>query len=117
MCSVRSCSSMERYEREVESGQLRWSPVHTAEFWKENFKRFEEDNFRLIRHLATVLATGVDILTLAVACYDIGEFARFHPHGRLYVLHTASRPHVTNFCYSPPSRPGLSTSCTSRNKS
>ena len=76
---------MERYEREVESGQLKWSAVHTTEFWKENYKRFEDDNFKLIRHLATVLATAVDVGTLTVACYDIGEFARFHPHGRLCV--------------------------------
>jgi V-type H+-transporting ATPase subunit H len=74
---------MERYEREVESHQLRWSAVHTTEFWKENFRRFEDNDFKLIRLLSEVLRTAVETLTLAVACYDIGEFARFHPHGRL----------------------------------
>jgi len=83
--NLRVLTSMERYDREVTSKQLRWTAVHTTEFWKENFKRFEEDNFRLIRALAEVITSAVDVTTLAVACYDIGEFARFHPHGRLII--------------------------------
>ena len=47
-------SSMERYTREVESGLLRWSTVHSTEFWRENVRRFEADNFKIIKQLAGV---------------------------------------------------------------
>lgn len=39
----------------------------------------------MIRGLAKILETSEDTVTLAVACYDIGEFGRHHPHGRLIV--------------------------------
>ncbi len=47
-------SSMERYTREVESGLLRWSTVHSTEFWRENVRRFEVDNFKIIKQLSQV---------------------------------------------------------------
>ena len=77
---------MERYTREVESKLLRWSTVHSTEFWRENVRRFEADNFKLIKQLSDVIESSVDTTSLAVACYDLGEFARFHAHGRVYVV-------------------------------
>jgi V-type H+-transporting ATPase subunit H len=89
---------MERYEREVESGMLRWSAVHSTEFWRENVRQFEVDNFRLIRMLAKVLEDSVDNTSLAVACYDLGEFARYHTHGRMYVCASVSVACVAAAC-------------------
>jgi V-type H+-transporting ATPase subunit H len=85
---------MERYTREVESGMLRWSTVHSTEFWRENVRRFEADNFKLIKALASVIESSVDTTSLAVACYDLGEFARFHTHGRVYVWGGGGGPAV-----------------------
>jgi V-type H+-transporting ATPase subunit H len=30
-------------------GSLEWSPVHSEKFWKENVKKFEENDFYLIK--------------------------------------------------------------------
>lgn len=43
---------------------------------------FENDEFRAIRKLVKLLDTTTDKTTLAVACYDLGEFARLHPAGK-----------------------------------
>lgn len=47
MCNI--LRSFEKYLKEVNSLNLSWSPVHTEKFWKENVKRFEENDFLLIR--------------------------------------------------------------------
>ena len=43
----------------------------------------EENDFDPIKQLVILLENGND-LTKAVACYDLGQFARYHPYGRLY---------------------------------
>ena len=48
-------SSFEHYKKEVESGPLRWGPTHKERFWQENAKRFEQDNFYLIKVLLAKL--------------------------------------------------------------
>ena len=42
----------------------------------------EGNNFRVIDHLMVIARTSRDTETLAVACHDLGEFARLHPVGR-----------------------------------
>jgi len=74
-------SSFEKYQAEVLSGRLEWTPVHSEQFWRENNTKFEEKSFALIKSLIGLLETGTD-LTMEVACYDLGEFARFHPDGK-----------------------------------
>jgi len=76
-------SSFDAYKKEVLSGNLEWSPVHKSEkFWKENVTRFEENQYQVLKALITILQTASDPSNIAVACYDVGEFARFHPRGR-----------------------------------
>lgn len=41
--------SFEKYIKELNGQNLNWSPVHTEKFWKENVKRFEDNDFLLIR--------------------------------------------------------------------
>lgn len=48
-------SSFDKYRKEVASGQLDWSPMHTADtFWRENVDKFEERDF-LVRPLLLLL--------------------------------------------------------------
>lgn len=78
-----SLSSFEKYVVEIESGQLSWTPVHTDKFWRTHVGRFEDYGgpYALIQRLCALL-NSEDPVTLEVACYDLGEFARFHPDGR-----------------------------------
>lgn len=77
-------SSIDRFRTQVSRKQLRWGPCHTEEFWKENFIHFErKENLELIGVLANdCLEEGVENRIKAVACHDLGEFARFFPQGK-----------------------------------
>lgn len=74
-------SSFEKYQKELHSHHLEWSPVHSEKFWRENIKKFEDDDFKLIKRLITLLDNNKPN-NQAIACYDLGEFCRFHPFGR-----------------------------------
>ena len=80
-------SSIDRFRTQVLRKQLRWGPCHTEEFWKENFILFDNaDNLKLIGILANdCLEEGVENRIKAVACHDLGEFARFFPNGKTIV--------------------------------
>jgi V-type H+-transporting ATPase subunit H len=79
-------SSFDMYKKELLSGSLEWSPVHKSEkFWIENASRFEENDYQILGLVQKILRTSTDPLTLSVACYDIGEFVRFHPRGKSIV--------------------------------
>ncbi|RYY33532.1 hypothetical protein EON62_04160 [archaeon] len=94
----RRLTSMERYEKDVGAKRFEWSTVHSSDFWKENALNFEQDGFRIIAALRDMLRepAALDETTIAVALFDLGEFAVNHPQGRAYVhgraLHHA-RPH------------------------
>jgi len=75
-------SSVEKFKKEVHRRQLRWSPVHSEKFWQENFIYFhEKENLDLIKILVELLKADDDRVK-AIACFDLGEFARFFPYGR-----------------------------------
>eukprot|EP01118_Nematostelium_gracile_P006981 TRINITY_DN2260_c0_g3_i1.p1 TRINITY_DN2260_c0_g3~~TRINITY_DN2260_c0_g3_i1.p1 ORF type:complete len:450 (+),score=141.72 TRINITY_DN2260_c0_g3_i1:110-1459(+) len=79
-------SSFDMYRKEVLSGNLEWSPVHRSEkFWKENAHHLEEDNHKLLLVLKEVLVNGNSTLAQAIACFDLGEFARYHPRGKFII--------------------------------
>lgn len=82
---IMELSSYEMYRAEVLSGALRWGPVHTEQFWRENYNKFDENNFDLIKPLINLL-NSEDHTIVQVACYDLGEFARFHPDGKRRIL-------------------------------
>jgi len=79
---IKLLSSFERYEQELRSGQLQAGPVHSSTFWKANAHKFERDEFQLIKELIKLLPLQDDNETVAMSCYDLGEFARFYPEGR-----------------------------------
>lgn len=63
---------------------LEWSPVHKSErFWRENAHRLDEKEYDLIKKLIHLLESQSDVTNLCVACYDIGEYVRFNPPGKL----------------------------------
>merc|ERR1712012_1321155 len=66
---VKELSNFERYERELQSGQLSWGFIHSSKFWGENVMNFEQNDFRALK-------------TLAVVCHDIGEIVALHPLGK-----------------------------------
>lgn len=92
------CSNFERYCHELSKGKLKWSVLHTEKFWLENVMQFERDEFKAIQQLADIIKSyahnlaqksdsmelkeEVDGVTVAVACFDIGEFARLYPNGK-----------------------------------
>jgi len=81
---VETLSSFDMYQSECNSGRLSWTPVHTADFWRENITKFEDGNYALIQRLIHLL-DNQDWKVKEVACYDLGEFARFHPDGRMVI--------------------------------
>lgn len=51
--NIKLLSSWEKYKKEVLSGSLDWSPMHTSEqFWVENAAKFEERDFQVDNLLA-----------------------------------------------------------------
>ena len=77
-------SNFERYERELKSGSLKWGFIHSEKFWLENVANFERENFGPVSQLVGLLGSA-DSVTQAVACHDLGEFARLHPSGKRIV--------------------------------
>jgi len=84
---VDELTSYDVYRNEVLSTKLEWSPTHKSQkFWTENCFRFEEADNLLLRTLRDILAcVETDPSVLIIACWDIGEFVRFHPRGRRIV--------------------------------
>eukprot|EP00406_Dinophysis_acuminata_P008109 CAMPEP_0179236656 /NCGR_PEP_ID=MMETSP0797-20121207/14039_1 /TAXON_ID=47934 /ORGANISM="Dinophysis acuminata, Strain DAEP01" /LENGTH=442 /DNA_ID=CAMNT_0020943917 /DNA_START=55 /DNA_END=1384 /DNA_ORIENTATION=+ len=80
---VSQMSNFDRYERELQTGNLSWGFIHSTKFWAENVLKFEQNDFRALRSLADVLADRrTSPTTLAVACHDVGEFVSMHPLGK-----------------------------------
>eukprot|EP00457_Paulinella_chromatophora_P011626 gb/GEZN01011779.1/.p1 GENE.gb/GEZN01011779.1/~~gb/GEZN01011779.1/.p1 ORF type:complete len:173 (-),score=30.16 gb/GEZN01011779.1/:102-620(-) len=90
--AIEDLSSFEMYSAEVMSGTLTWSPVHTSTFWKDNINKFEYKNFVLIDRLIQALKESKDETALEVACFDLGEFARFHPDGKRIIEKAGGKP-------------------------
>uniref|UniRef100_A0A8C9GBW7 V-type proton ATPase subunit H n=1 Tax=Piliocolobus tephrosceles TaxID=591936 RepID=A0A8C9GBW7_9PRIM len=95
---VKNYSNFERYCHELANGKLKWSVLHTEKFWLENVMQFEKNQFKAIEQLAEIIKKyiesminkgdvknnneEIDSVTVAVACFDIGEFARLYPNGK-----------------------------------
>jgi len=82
--NVDDLTSWDRYKNEVLASQLEWSPPHkSTKFWHENHLKFEEDNYLLLQKLKEIIENSRDPKVQCIACWDIGEFVRVHPHGKL----------------------------------
>jgi len=95
-------SSWDMYKQELLSGQLEWSPVHRSEkFWRENATRFEDNQGRALGALMELLTDPNSTPTiLSIACFDIGEFVRFHPRGRAIMHNLNAKPQIMKLLMS-----------------
>ncbi|KAI7901019.1 armadillo-type protein [Cokeromyces recurvatus] len=76
--SFQSRTTFEVYASELETGMLQWSPSHLSEvFWKENTNRLNDNNQKLLKQLVRLLSSSTNPLILSVACYDIGQYAKY----------------------------------------
>eukprot|EP00922_Rhytidocystis_sp_ex-Travisia-forbesii_P038110 GHVS01056760.1.p1 GENE.GHVS01056760.1~~GHVS01056760.1.p1 ORF type:complete len:403 (+),score=41.38 GHVS01056760.1:131-1339(+) len=78
---IKHFSNFDRYCLELDKSKLKWSVLHSEKFWHENVMCFEHDEFSAVRKLVKLLDSA-DSTTVAVAAYDLGEFARLHPTGK-----------------------------------
>jgi V-type H+-transporting ATPase subunit H len=108
-------SSFEKWKKQIQRKQLAWSPVHTEKFWQAAFIFFNEaDNLECINILIDILQIPNDskdyqnVETMkAVACYDLGEFARFFPLGQQYLEQKGAKTHIARIMSSPSTNPEL----------
>jgi V-type H+-transporting ATPase subunit H len=108
-------SSFEKWKKQVQRRALNWSPVHTEKFWQAAFIFFNEaENLQCIDILIDILNkpqnsvhTGNIDTMQAVACYDLGEFARFFPLGQRYLEQKGAKLSLANIMQSKHSSPEL----------
>lgn len=81
---IEEMSTFEMFQKELSAGKLHWSQIHTERFWKENVDSCEKNDFKSVRMLVNLLESE-DEETVAVACYDLGEFVRLYPGGKKIV--------------------------------
>lgn len=95
--NFKEMSRWDIYENEVMSGNLEWGVLHTEKFFQQNCKHLEgkDGNFMLLKRLI-VLVTSEDDDVASVACYDIGEFVRHYPNGRLIAKQLGAKEAVMN---------------------
>lgn len=81
-----SQSTLDEYSNEVESGHLRWSPVHRdADFWRDNAKLIiEREDGALCRKLAEIMSKdwSSDKQVLAIGCNDVAALVKAAPEMR-----------------------------------
>jgi V-type H+-transporting ATPase subunit H len=82
--NFREMTRWEVYRAEVECGRLEWGIVHTETFFKENARLMEGPNgdFYFVKKLVKLVASH-DEQVAAIACFDLGEFVRHYPNGKM----------------------------------
>eukprot|EP00826_Nyctotherus_ovalis_P011798 TRINITY_DN13072_c0_g1_i30.p2 TRINITY_DN13072_c0_g1~~TRINITY_DN13072_c0_g1_i30.p2 ORF type:complete len:195 (-),score=61.69 TRINITY_DN13072_c0_g1_i30:113-697(-) len=86
-------NSYEKFKKQLSLGILKWGPVHNDTFWSEHFLLCEENKFEPIQDLVNLLSVGDDT-TKAVACYDLGQFARYHAYGKLVLENMGAKDKI-----------------------
>ncbi|GAX28798.1 hypothetical protein FisN_34Hh008 [Fistulifera solaris] len=93
--TFRHMTRWDLYQAEVESSHLQWGVLHTEKFFRENIKLFEGDDgqFKIIHDLVR-LTSSEDEEIASLACFDLGEFVRHYPNGRLLASRLGARDAV-----------------------
>merc|ERR1712039_70770 len=98
---VQEISNFDRYEKELQTGKLKWGFVHSSKFWSENVNKFETNDFRAIKQLTALLNDmRTDKTTLAVVCHDLGEFVTLHPLGKRKINQLQVKDRIMNLMSS-----------------
>ncbi|KAJ2488865.1 H(+)-transporting V1 sector ATPase subunit H [Coemansia sp. RSA 2050] len=89
-------TTWDEYLNELASGKLAWSPAHRSEqFWKLHIRRMDENDHRVVRQLADLLAEPTASETaLAVACHDLSQYVRFNPDGKRLLARIGAKARV-----------------------
>ena len=66
-------SSIDRYKKEVLRGELKWGPVHSERFFRDNAEAIAGDDFKLINKLIEILRQAVATSPSIAASNDVGE--------------------------------------------
>jgi V-type H+-transporting ATPase subunit H len=88
--AVSEVSNYERYVKELKSGTLKDGYLHSAKFWAENFKKFTEEDVKLLSNLVN----SNNEETQKCACFDVGELAVLHPHGKKWIAQHGAKESV-----------------------
>ena len=82
--NFKEMTRFEVWKNEVETGQLQWGSTHTTAFFKENAKMMEgkDSDFNLVKILIALIASKDENVAM-IACFDLGEFCRHYPNGRV----------------------------------
>jgi len=92
--NYKEMSTWDLYVNEVMSGNLEWGILHTEKFFKQNLERKSGD-FMILKRLI-VLVTSDDDDIASVACFDIGEFVRHYPNGRMIAKQLGAKDAIMN---------------------
>jgi len=105
-------SSFDKWKAQVQRRGLTWSPVHTEKFWQTSFIYFNDpENLECINILIDILKShpnevhdqaSLDQMK-AVACYDLGEFARFSPIGKEFLEDRQTKTFLADLMGNPAS--------------
>lgn len=106
-------NSFDKYVKELETGVLKPGALHSTGFWEENFKEFEVNSFENIRRLVKIIQNGDSLIKpddnekkkeiegKAIACFDLGEFARLYPGGAGILEHFGAKTTLLELIKSP----------------
>lgn len=65
---IQTLSSFDMYKKEVASGALDWTHMHTSDkFWKDNIDKFEEKDFQVLRMLLKLIESSREVSQSATA--------------------------------------------------
>lgn len=92
--SLQDMSSYDEYLTEVKSLRLEWSPVHSSDkFWRENVMKLNDNDHEVLKLLVEILQSQ-NLVSVAVAAHDLGEYVRFYPRGKITVEQLGGKEQV-----------------------
>lgn len=97
---IHQYSNFSRYMKELSKGQFIPGPLHTEKFWIENVRSFEDNEFSAISKLTSLLHSD-DPSTVALACFDLGEFSRLYPTGKKMVIKIGAKAKIVDLMSHP----------------
>ncbi|KAJ2351141.1 H(+)-transporting V1 sector ATPase subunit H [Coemansia sp. RSA 2618] len=89
-------TSWDEYVNQLKSGKLEWCGWHRSEqFWKIHVAKMDEQDHRIVRLLARVLAAPESTDTsVAVACHDLSQYVKYNPEGKKFVSKVGAKQRV-----------------------
>jgi V-ATPase subunit H len=75
--NYRILTSFEKYNKEINTDKLNWGPCHSEKFWKEHVKKFELNDFGLVRYVDVLLQEASDSARKCRRDHDFHSCLRF----------------------------------------